>query len=55
MILKQVNMLKLDELMSEEHQYHKFKSVFNFKVVKKELLSVGEQGILQEIWGFAIV
>ncbi len=39
MISKEVNMVTLDELVNEGHQYRKFKSLFNFKVIEKELLS----------------
>lgn len=40
MSLTQVTMVSLDELVSKNHQYRKFKSLFNFESVKSELLAV---------------
>jgi len=40
MSLSQVTMVSLEELVSEKHQYRKFKELFNFKEVNTELKSV---------------
>lgn len=40
MSLSQITMVSLDQLVSEKHQYRKFKSVFNFKAVEPDLLSI---------------
>ena len=40
MSLNQVSMLSLDQLVSGGHQYRKFKSLFDFRAVKSDLLSV---------------
>ncbi|WCR56256.1 transposase [Rickettsia asembonensis] len=34
----QITMVSLDELVSTDHQYRRFKSLFNFKAVERELL-----------------
>ncbi|WCR57037.1 hypothetical protein [Rickettsia asembonensis] len=34
----QITMVSLDELVSTDHQYCRFKSLFNFKAVERELL-----------------
>jgi hypothetical protein len=39
---KQINMLSLDQLVSENHQYRKFKVLFDFEAVKKELVAVAK-------------
>ena len=44
MTLKKVNIVTLDELVKEGHQYRKFKNLFNFKVVEKELLFTEKNG-----------
>ncbi len=36
----QITMVSLDQLVSKNHQYRKFKELFNFDTVKSELLSV---------------
>jgi IS5 family transposase len=36
----QITMVSLDQLVSKNHQYRKFKELFNFDAVKSELLSV---------------
>ncbi|MCX4080057.1 transposase [Rickettsia rhipicephali] len=36
----QMLMVNLDELVNADHQYRKFKSLFNFKAVEAELLAV---------------
>jgi len=40
MSLNQITMVSLEELVSQDHQYRKFKELFNFKEVEAELLSV---------------
>lgn len=40
---RQITMISLEELVSQEHQYRQFKSLFNFKVIEAELLSVEKQ------------
>lgn len=35
-------MVSLEQLVSDKHQYQKFKSFFDFKAVKSDLLSVAE-------------
>lgn len=36
----QVTMVSLDQLVTQNHQYRKFKSLFNFEAIKPELLAV---------------
>ncbi len=36
----QISMVSLDQLVLKNHQYRKFKVLFNFEAVKKDLLSV---------------
>src|SRR4051794_21359470 len=36
----QVTMVSLEELVSQTHQYRKFKGLFNFKEIERELKSV---------------
>ena len=36
----QITMVSLDQLVSEKHQYRKFKSLFNFKSIESDLLAV---------------
>lgn len=36
----QITMVSLDELVSPDHQYRKFKSLFKFKIVERELLGI---------------
>lgn len=36
----QITMISLDQLVSKNHQYRKFKELFNFEAVKSELLSL---------------
>ncbi len=40
MLLGQITMVSLEELVSQDHQYRKFKMLFNFKVVEEELLAL---------------
>lgn len=40
MSLTQVTIVSFDQLVSGSHQYRKFKSLFDFKVIKADLLSV---------------
>ncbi len=40
MSLSQVTLVSLEELVSEEHQYRKFKELFNFNKIQAELTSV---------------
>ncbi len=35
MLLGQITMVSLEELVSQDHQYRKFKMLFNFKVVER--------------------
>jgi IS5 family transposase len=37
---KQINMVSLDQLVNENHQYRKFKELFDFEAVEKELVAV---------------
>lgn len=39
-VINQVTMVSLDQLVSGSHQYRKFKTLFDFKSVKTDLLSV---------------
>lgn len=36
----QITMVSLDELVSQDHQYRKFKTLFNFKGIESELLAI---------------
>jgi hypothetical protein len=36
----QITMVSLEELLSQNHQYRKFKELFNFKEIASELKSV---------------
>jgi transposase, IS5 family len=40
MLGNQITMISLDELVSDKHQYRKFKSLFNFKAIESDLLNV---------------
>jgi hypothetical protein len=40
----QITMVSLDQLVSKNHQYRKFKSLFNFKAIEADLLSVESAG-----------
>ena len=37
---KQINIVSLDQLVSENHQYRKFKELFDFEAVENELVAV---------------
>lgn len=43
MLSSEVVIVSLEELVSQEHQYRKFKSLFNFKTVEKQLMLVESQ------------
>ena len=43
MLSSEVVIVSLEELVSKEHQYRKFKSSFNFKAVEKQLMLVESQ------------
>lgn len=34
---KQINMVSLDQLVSKNHEYRKFKAIFDFEMVEEEL------------------
>ena len=36
----QITMVSLEQLVSKDHQYRKFKSLFNFRSIEAELLSI---------------
>lgn len=36
----QISMVSLEQLVSKDHQYRKFKSLFNFQAIEAELLAV---------------
>jgi hypothetical protein len=40
MSLSQITLVSLEQLVSKNHQYRKFKSLFNFKAAEHELLKV---------------
>lgn len=40
MSLNQITMMSLEELVNQNHQYRKFKSLFNFGVIEPELKTV---------------
>jgi IS5 family transposase len=40
----QITMVSLEQLVSKNHQYRKFKSLFNFKAIEADLLSVASAG-----------
>lgn len=40
MLSSQITMVSLDELVSKNHQYRKFKTLFNFKAAESELVKV---------------
>jgi IS5 family transposase len=40
----QISMVSLNQLVSKNHQYRKFKSLFNFKAIEADLLSVESAG-----------
>jgi hypothetical protein len=42
---KQVTMVSLEELLSQNHQYRKFKELFNFKEIESEFKSVESAAI----------
>ncbi len=42
----QITMVSLDQLVSKNHQYRKFKSLFNFNAIEADLLSVESAGKL---------
>lgn len=43
MLSSEVVIVSLEELVSQEHQYRKFKSLINFKTVEKQLMLVESQ------------
>jgi hypothetical protein len=54
---KQINMVSLDQLVNENHQYRKFKELFDFEAVEKELVAVEKYnnykgGVLKSKRGF---
>lgn len=38
--MNQITLVSLEELVNEQHQYRKFKSIFNFEEIKKELAGI---------------
>ena len=40
MLEHQITLVSLDELVSEKHQYRKFKLLFNFKAIEPDLIAV---------------
>ena len=45
---KQINVVSLDQLVNENHQYKKFKELFDFKAVEKELVAVEKDNNYKE-------
>lgn len=40
---KQINMVSLEQLVNENHQYRKYKELFNFEAVEMELVAVEKE------------
>jgi|LauGreDrversion4_2_1035121.scaffolds.fasta_scaffold3365029_1 hypothetical protein len=46
MLSSEVVIMSLEELVSQKHQYRKFKNLFNFKAMEKQLMPGREPGPL---------